>query len=73
MAKNINSFVLVENHQKFSSSNTVCGSSKNSIFANLCKENGAKIYDEKYMKIFNRFENRGRWMFLITIKIITNF
>ena len=73
MEKNTNSSVSVANHnnsdvkkirldeahQKFRNSDTVCRSSKNSIFAGLCKENGGKICDEKNKKIFNRFEKQG--------------
>ena len=55
---------LDETHQKFPNSNTVCGSSLNSSFASSCKENGAKICDEKNMKIFNRFAKQGGNVFL---------
>ena len=71
MDRNTNKIVPVENHQnkndakkirldeahkKFPNSNMV---SRNSIFANLCKENGAKICDEKNMRIFNTFAKQG--------------
>ena len=74
MDKNTNSIVSVSNHQnksdakklrldetrqKFSNSNTVCGSSKNSIFAGLCRESSAEICDEENMKIFNTFAKQG--------------
>ena len=54
---------LEEAHQKFPRSNEVCSSSKSCGFANLCRENGAKICDEKNMRIFNRFAKQGEWSF----------
>ena len=74
MDKNTNSIVSIENElnksgakklrldealQKFPNLNTVCGSSETFVFAGLCKQKGAKICDEKNIKIFNRFANRG--------------
>ena len=74
MDKNTNSIVVVANHRntsdakklkldeahhKFSNSNTICRSYRNSVFAGLCKESSGKICDEKNMKIFNRFAKQG--------------
>ena len=54
---------LDEAHQKFPNLNTICGSSERFVFAGLCKQKGAKLCDEKNIKIFNRFENRGELNF----------
>ena len=82
MNKNTNSIVSVENelnksdakelrldeaHQKFPNSITVCRSSRNSIFAGLCKESSAKICDEKNMKTFKIFPKQSACMLLIKI------
>ena len=71
MDRNTNKIVSIENHQnksdveklkldefhqKFPNSNMIC---RNSIFANLCRENGAKIRDEKNMRIFNTYSKQG--------------
>ena len=71
MDRNTNEIVSVENHQnktdveklnlneinqKFPNSNMVC---RNFIFANLSRENGAKMCDEKKMGIFNTYSKQG--------------
>ena len=71
MDRNTNKIVSVENHQnktdveelkldefhqKFPTSDMVC---RNYIFANLCRENGAKMCDEKNMGIFNTYSKQG--------------
>ena len=58
---------LDEAHQKYPYSNTVCRSSKNSIFAGLCKESSAKICDEKNMQTFKIFPKQNACMLLIKI------
>ena len=56
---------LDEAHQKFPNYDTVYGSSKNSIFVNLCTESSAKICDEDNREIFNGFAKQGGWILLV--------